>query len=193
MLGEDQRHTLLGQLSLYLGEQRVKHSANVEAAAIGLAQVFAPELAAAAQLAGLLHDNAKRLSAEELIRLARQHDIEITPVEAQLPQLLHGKVGAALLAERFGVDDARVAEAVAWHVTGHPNMSLLGRILFVADQIAADRDFPGIAELRAVAQKDLSLAVFMVAQLKLTYAVQRQRPLEPLTVAVYNEFRPRGA
>jgi len=192
MLGQPDRERYLAQLAGYLGAHRVQHSLNVAEAAVALALAHAPELAERAELAGLLHDNAKRLSAAQLIEQAQRFDIEVTPVERQWPMLLHGKVGAALLAERFGVTDGLVRTAVARHVTGQPNMDTLSCILFVADQVAADRDFEGIAELRQVAPANLARAVLMVSRFKLLYAVQRGRLVEPATVAVYNEYLSRG-
>lgn len=176
------------QLSQYLEAGRVEHSVNVAKAAWGLACRFAPELAEKAVLAGLLHDNAKGLADAELIELARLHDIEVTPAEYANPTLLHGKVGAALLGERFDVHDTEIAQCVADHVTGRIGMGLLSRVLFVADQTASDRSFPGVDELRQVASVDLERAVFVVARNKLNYVIVKERIIEPMTAAVYNEY-----
>lgn len=192
MLDASYRKQLLEQLASFLGAGRIAHSANVAAAAVGLAQRYAPQFLQLAELAGLLHDNAKRMDGSELIAQAARFDIEVTDVERQWPALLHGKVGAALLPERFGVDDALVAQAVAWHVTGHPNMGQLECILFVADQTAADREFDGVQDLRVVAETSLQRAVYMVSRFKLAYALQRGRPIEPTTVDVFNAFREYG-
>jgi predicted HD superfamily hydrolase involved in NAD metabolism len=179
---------LLAQLADLVGSRRVKHSQFVAEAARGLALRFAPELAAQGALAGLLHDNAKGMSGVELIELAQRYDIEVSPAERQFPALLHGKVGAALLPERFGVEDKEIAQCVADHVTGRVGMGELSRILFVADQIAKDRRFDGVEELRQVAAGNLERAVFLVAKYKLQYTINKMRIIEPMTVAVYNEF-----
>jgi predicted HD superfamily hydrolase involved in NAD metabolism len=175
-------------LQQYLGNKRLVHSRAVADAARKLAQRFAPEHVERAELAGLLHDNAKHMNDPELIDAVAHYDIEITPGELEQPQLLHGKVGAAQLSERFGVDDPLVVSAVADHVTGRVGMGTLSLILFVADQIADDRDFPGLVELRHFAMKDLYRAAFMVSQYKLQYIVKKERPIEGTTVAVYNEL-----
>lgn len=175
-------------LQRYLGKKRLVHSRAVADAARKLAQRFAPELVERAELAGLLHDNAKYMSDSELIDAVAHFDIEVTPGELGQPQLLHGKVGAAQLGERFDVADPLVLSAVADHVTGRVGMGTLSLILFVADQIAEDRDFPGLVELRRVAMKDLHQAALMVSQYKLQYIVMKERPIEGATVAVYNEL-----
>lgn len=178
----------LERLAQFLGAKRVRHSNNVADYAVGLAQRYAPELADKAELAGLLHDHAKRFSLAELTDLAARLDIEITAGEREQPELLHGKVGAALLRERFGVDDAEIAQAVADHVTGRPGMGLLSLILYVADQAARDREFPGIDALREVAQQDLEQAVLLVVKHKLNYIMLKNCPIEEQSVALYNEM-----
>jgi len=178
----------LALLAQYIGSNRHGHSCNVAQLARELAERFAPDLADKAELAGLLHDNAKRLKGDELIRLAAEHDIEITPVERQSPTLLHGKVGALFLSERFGVTDTDISQAVIDHVTGRPNMGLLSRILFVADQAAADRDFPGVEELRASAISDLDHAVFIAVMHKLLYVISLNRVVEPRGLELYNSL-----
>jgi len=110
--------SLQAQLATFIGPKRLAHSLSVAQAARRLAQRHCPELCDQAEIAGLLHDNAKGLSNEELLANARRLDIELSPIEAGHPELLHGKVGAGLLDERFGIDDAEVTQAVADHVTG---------------------------------------------------------------------------
>lgn len=182
------RDRYLAQLADFIGPARIKHSQNVAIAARELALRFAPELAGQAELAGLLHDNAKGLDNAELIALAHRYDIEVSLAERQSPGLLHGKVGAALLRERFEVNDTEIAQCIADHVTGCTGMGMLSCILFVADQIAKDRSFDGVEELRQVASSNLERAVFLVAKNKLHYVINKRRIVEPMTVAVYNEF-----
>lgn len=180
------------ELRRYTSEKRHAHSLNVMRAALQLAQRFAPGLGASAQLAGLLHDNAKRLSNEELLAGAMRFSLPVSIIEQQQPALLHGKVGAALLGERFGVHDPEVALAVADHVTGRPNMGPLSCVLYVADQMAADRSFPGVELLREVATRDLDAAVLLVARNKLLSVIQRGYLAEPDTVGLYNTQVMRG-
>ena len=180
---------LTEKLQAYVGAKRIGHSLNTAQAARELAERHAPQLAEKAALAGLLHDHAKRMSDAELIATAKRLDIEVSPGEHRWPALLHGKIGAALIAERFGVKDAEISQAVADHVTGRPNMGILSLILYVADQAAADREFPGVQELRQVAETDLKRAAFLVAKHKLRYVLSRERLIDPTTIAVYNELR----
>lgn len=179
---------LITRLGEFTGRKRHAHSLNVAEAAATLARRFAPELEEAARIAGIVHDNAKKMEDGELISQAARFDIPLSPVERAMPSLLHGKVGAALLPERFGLDDPEVAQAVADHVTGRPGMGLLSQILFVADQAAADREFAGVEQLRRVMLEDLAQAVFLVARNKVAGVVERGWLVEEATMALYNEM-----
>jgi len=186
--------SLSALLAQYLPAQRVAPSGNVARAAVEMARRWAPELEPQAQLAGLLHDNAKGLPQQELLASAEELRVPITDIERRVPALLHGKVGAALLPQRFGVEDAEVEQAIRDHVTGRTGMPLLSQILYVADQAAADRDFSGVDDLRAVMLTDLDAAVLLVAKHKILHSAKRGALLEPNTVELYNSLagKPHG-
>ena len=174
-------------LRAYTSSRRHAHSLNVMASAVQLARIHAPRLVESARLAGLLHDNAKRLDDVDLLTYAASFGLDLSEVEKRQPSLLHGKVGAALLPERFGIEDEEIAQAITDHVTGRPNMGSLSSVLYVADQCAAARSFPGVELLRGLAQQDLELAVMLVARNKLLSVIQRGYLVEPNTAALYNE------
>lgn len=177
--------TLLGR---FLDPDRVQHSLNVAEAASALARTHAPRLEGQARLAGLLHDNAKAMPPSELLERATELRLSVSPVEQASPALLHGRVGAALLAERFAIDDAQVSEAIIDHVTGRAGMGPLSRLLYVADQAAADRHFSGVDDLRAVMHDDLPRAVLLVARHKIKVTLRQGLLLDPRTVELYNEL-----
>jgi predicted HD superfamily hydrolase involved in NAD metabolism len=164
--GQDE---ILNKLASYLRPKRVEHSRNVAQAAVELARRYAPGLEERALVAGLVHDNAKGLSDEELLEHCARSGLAVSPCEQLSPKLLHGKVGAALLPERFGIKDKKVTQAVCDHVTGRPGMKLLSRLLYVADQAAADRNFTGVEQVREVATQDLDSAVWLVARHKVMW------------------------
>jgi len=192
-LGADERAALVAKLHEYLGGGRVQHSENVADAALVLAAAHAPELSRQAEIAGLVHDSAKKLRDEQLIELAERFDIVITPGERETPQLLHGKVGAALLPERFGITDPAVQTAVTDHVCGRDEMGVLSQILFVADQMAEGRVFPGVEVLRELAPRELASAVGWVARKKIEHVLGQGQWIEPATVSVWNRFRSKSA
>jgi predicted HD superfamily hydrolase involved in NAD metabolism len=184
----DSLRELSAALAQFIAAERVAHSENVCRAAGMLARRWAPDLELQAKQAGLLHDNAKSIDPAELLTRAKELGLPITEVEARYPSLLHGKVGAALLKERFGVDDAEVEQACADHVTGRRGMGTLSKILYVADQAAADRTFAGVEDLRAIMFEDLDAAVLLVAKNKVLHSAKKSQLLEPATVDLYNSL-----
>ena len=159
----------------HLDEHRVAHVAGCESEAVRLAMHWGedPELAAEA---GILHDITKSLSYNEQLQLCEKYGIINDNSELEAPKLLHAKTGAAMARELFGVSDT-VYEAIRWHTTGKPDMSLFEKILYLADYIEPTRDFEGIDELRELAFSDLDGA--MVLGLGMTIDEIRRSGREP--------------
>jgi predicted HD superfamily hydrolase involved in NAD metabolism len=180
---------LVTRLHGFIGKGRVEHVEGVARSAVELSRLHAPALLRKAQVAALLHDHAKKLTDDELTELAVRFDIVPTSAEREVPQLMHGAIGAALLPERFGLNDDELAEAVADHVTGRPDMGRLSQLLFVADQIEPGREFPGVDQIRQLAKTDLRAAVALVARRKIEYVLQKGQVVDQRTVEVWNSFR----
>ena len=142
----------------YLDPKRIDHVMGCEYEAMQLAKRWGedPELAAEA---GILHDITKRLGVEEQLQLCEKYAILNTEEEIANPQTLHAKTGAALSADVFGVS-AAVRDAIRWHTTGKPDMTLLEKILWLADYIEPTRDFKGVEKARALAYDDLDAALY---------------------------------
>ena len=158
-----------------LSEKRIAHVAGCESEAISLARRWGedPELAAEA---GILHDITKRLSPKEQLHLCKKYGIICDDAERNTPSLLHAKTGAALARDRFGVPDA-VYEAIRWHTTGKPDMTLLEKIVYLADCMEPTRDYPGVDRLRSLAYEDIDQT--MLLALEMSLAKIRSRGEEP--------------
>ena len=159
----------------HLDEHRVAHVAGCESEAVRLAMHWGedPELAAEA---GILHDITKSLPFERQLQLCEKYGIINDNSELDNPKLLHAKTGAAMARELFGVSDT-VYEAIRWHTTGKPDMSLFEKILYLADYIEPTRDFDGIDAPRELAFTDLDGA--MVLGLGMTIDEIRRSGREP--------------
>lgn len=146
-----------------LNERRIAHVAGCESEAIELARRWGedPELAAEA---GILHDITKRLSYEEQLNLCAKYGIICDHAELAAPKLLHAKTGAAVAGDLFGAGEA-VTEAIRWHTTGKPDMTLLEKIIYLADYIEPTRDFPGVEDLRTLAYEDIDRAMLLGLQM----------------------------
>ena len=172
-----------------LDERRIAHVAGCESEAIELARRWGEDPETAAE-AGILHDITKRLSHEEQLNLCEKYAIICDSAERVTPKLLHAKTGAAVARERFGVRDA-VYEAIRWHTTGKPDMTLLEKIIYLADYIEPTRDFPGVDTLRELAYEDLDRALLL--GLRMTIEEVRSHGEEPyidtLTACAWYEER----
>ena len=126
-----------------LSFERFMHSRNTALLAWDLCRRFRHSHSldpACGYLAGVAHDIAKPLGDREQARLAKDYGKEISRVEREKPSLLHGKAGAALLRDRFGVRDGAVLEAVAAHTAGLRNMGPLAKAVYIADKMEVTRD-----------------------------------------------------
>lgn len=143
----------------YLSERRVAHVAGCEAEAVRLAQHYGedPELAAEA---AILHDITKKMSREEQLLLCGEYGIICDKAQLENEKLLHALTGAALARERFGVSP-QVSDAIRWHTTGKPDMTLLEKIIYLADYIEPNRDFEGVDRLREVCYEDIDEAMIL--------------------------------
>ena len=137
----------------YLNHRRIPHVLGTEQEAIRLAVRYGADVEKARR-AALLHDCTKKLDMEEQLSLCRQYGIQLDGLEQRALKLLHARTGAEVARDVFGVDD-EIYSAIRWHTTGHANMTLLEKIIYLADYIEPSRDFPGVDRLRKVCYEDL--------------------------------------
>jgi nicotinate-nucleotide adenylyltransferase len=148
-----------------LKPNRVAHVAGVESEAVSLAMLWGEDPETAAE-AGILHDITKKLSLDEQLILCGKYGIINDNVEMGNVKLLHAKTGAALARDLFGVSDA-VYGAIRWHTTGRPDMTLLEKIIYLADYIEPNRDFPGVDDIRRLALEDIDKAMALGLRMSL--------------------------
>ncbi len=152
-----------------LNPNRVGHVLGCRDTAVALAKRWGADETDAAR-AGLLHDITKALESREHLTLCREYGILLDSFSAENPKTLHALTGS-LVAERVFRESPAVVEAVRWHTTGKADMATLEKIIYVADYMEPNRDFPGVARLRALAFTDLDAALKLglemtIAQLK---------------------------
>ena len=159
----------------YLSPKRIAHVAGCESEAVMLAKHWGedPEMAATA---GILHDITKKLDHQEQLNLCEKYGIICDNAERSNPKLLHAKTGAVLAKDLFGVSD-EICEAIRWHTTGKPDMTMLEKIIYLADYIEPTRDFPGVEKLRELCYEDLNAA--MALGLKMSLEEIRSHGTEP--------------
>ncbi len=168
-----------------LKKSRYRHTMGVCYTACALAMRYDVDMDDA-RLAGLLHDCAKGMDDNELVRFCKKHDLGITEAEDKSPHLLHSKVGAYLAKKEYGIDDEEILHAITVHTTGCPDMSLLDMIIFVADYIEPNRfEAPRLAEIRQMAFRDIISAVVMILDDTIFYVRERGMYMDPMTEETY--------
>lgn len=168
-----------------VGEGRLAHSDRVATLCGALARQWDANVEHAV-MAGILHDCARDMRVEELKEQTAAFNIPVTDIEERFPVLLHAPVGAEMARSELGVVDAHILDAVRFHTTGRSGMSLLEKILFVADYAEPDRDFPGVEGVRALMFTDLEGALRLALDQTLTFLLGRGRLLHPRTVEARN-------
>lgn len=183
------REALRERLSQVVNEKRRSHSLAVAKTAVALAQHWGVD-EYKAYVAGLLHDVARGMSGEELLTAALVYGVTVDEATLAQPILLHGPVGAAQLAEDWGIEDAEILEAVRLHTVPDPAMGDLAKIVFLADMLEPTRrSWPGQEELRRLAEEDLDAAMVRALEETLSYLEQRNIKPHPGSILILNQFR----
>ena len=145
-----------------------------------------------AMIAGALHDCAKCISDEKRLDICAKQNIPVRPIEKKVPQLLHGKVGAFFAKDKYGIEDEDILHSITYHTTGCPNMSLLDKIIYIADYIEPGRDkAPNLANIRAMAYTDIDECLYMILRDTVEYLEEgaNDKQTDELTVETYNYYK----
>ena len=168
--------------------RRFEHTLGVEYTAAALAMRYGSNMENA-RTAGLLHDCAKCISDEKRLSICKKNHIKVTEVERKNPFLLHAKVGAYLAREKYGIKDPDILNAIQNHTTGRKNMSLLEKIIFVADYIEPGRKHaPNLAEVRKLAFMDIDRALLMILRDTLQYLKASGDDIDPMTEETWRYY-----
>lgn len=171
-----------------LKKDRYRHTIGVMYTAASLAMRY-DENIQDALLAGLLHDCGKFGSVKEQIELCKKYKIGLTEAELEVPALIHAKLGSFLAEKEYEVSDRRVLDAILYHTTGRPDMSMLEKIIYLADYIEPGRKMiPGLDEVRKLSFTDIDRAVYVCAGNTLAYLESQNRPVDPATKKTYEYY-----
>ena len=164
----------------YLKNKRIPHVLGTEQEAIRLAERYGADVEKA-RIAALLHDCTKKLEMEDQLELCRHYGIELDELESRALKLLHAKTGAAIARDVFGVDE-EIYNAIWWHTTGHGGMTLLEKIIYLADYIEPSRVFPGVEDLRKACYEDLDKGLLMGLEMTIEEMLSMGNPVHRATI-----------
>nr|WP_314806634.1 bis(5'-nucleosyl)-tetraphosphatase (symmetrical) YqeK [uncultured Selenomonas sp.] len=175
-------------LEQQLTPSRYRHSLGVAETAVAIARRFGMN-EERARVAGLLHDCGRVYKTDDLLKEARQRGIPIGKIESAMPLLLHAYIGAYLIYEVYGVNDAVIAQAVWRHTVGGANMTALDKIIYYADMIEPSRDYPEVERLRELS-RTASLDEMMLVGLteSILFVAQKGGLIHPDTITARNEL-----
>ncbi|MEG1847295.1 MAG: bis(5'-nucleosyl)-tetraphosphatase (symmetrical) YqeK [Lachnospiraceae bacterium] len=169
--------------------KRYEHTLGVAYTACSLAMRYDANLKKA-ELAGLLHDCAKCIEDDKKITLCEKYNIIVNESERKNPFLLHAKLGSYFAMKKYGVNDKDIINAILNHTTGRPNMSLLEKIIYVADYIEPNRmQAPNLSMLRKLAFTDIDAALFTILGDTLQYLDSISCEIDPMTQKTYDYYR----
>ena len=188
MTCEEAQELVKGRLS----HKRYKHTVNVKNKAVELARRYGADEEKAA-LAALLHDSAKELPQEEMLQIFSDNAIMAKNAASRPTPVWHGIAAAILCATQWGVTDPEILSAIECHTTGKANMTLLEKIIYMADATSAERDYPGVERLRQEEMQDLDLALLHSLQQSIAFVKKKGGKLDPQTVAACEDLQERIA
>ncbi|MGN0539474.1 MAG: bis(5'-nucleosyl)-tetraphosphatase (symmetrical) YqeK [Candidatus Fimenecus sp.] len=172
-------------LKTRLTPQRLYHSICVAEKAKELAGIFGGD-SEKAYTAGLIHDIMRYEPPEKMIELIESDGQELTESEKKITVTLHAVAGEVYLRKVLGVTDGEILSSVRYHTTGKEDMTLLEKIIYAADLTSADREYPDVNEVRALAEKDLDRTVLRGLSFTIEDNARKCRPIHIDTVKAFN-------
>ncbi|MCM3237074.1 bis(5'-nucleosyl)-tetraphosphatase (symmetrical) YqeK [Heyndrickxia oleronia] len=181
-----ERNKALEIVAKQLTEKRYTHTLGVMETAIDLAILYEAD-EKKAELAAIFHDYAKFRPLEEMKKIIIEQKFD--PLLLQYnPELWHAPVGAYLIQEEVGIKDVEIINAVRYHTSGRMNMTLLEKIIYLADYIEPGRQFPGVEEARKLAKKDLDEALIYSVKNTIIFLMNKNQAVYPDTFTFYNDL-----
>lgn len=173
-------------LKARLTEKRFIHSLNVADSAKELAKLYGYD-ESIAYTAGLIHDVCKDTSSGEQLAYMLKKKAELTDIEINTPKLYHAMCGSLFIKYEFGIENQDIINAVRYHTTGRKDMTLLEKIVFIADFISAERDYNGVEIMREKALRSLDEAIVEGLSFTVKELIDNGRVVHPDTVDAYND------
>ncbi|GAE33336.1 bis(5'-nucleosyl)-tetraphosphatase (symmetrical) YqeK [Halalkalibacter akibai] len=170
----------------HLTDHRYQHTLGVIKAAEELAERFDADKDKAI-IASVFHDYAKFRDKEEMKRLVREK-LNDKSILDYGDELLHAPCGAYYVENEVGIKDQEILDAIRYHTTGKPHMTVLEKVVFLADYIEPGRHFKGIETVREIAEHDLDKAIIEALKNTMNFLMKQNQLVFPETIATYNQL-----
>lgn len=177
------------KLKSKLDPMRYEHSLSVSFTCLNLAMCHGYDMDKA-ELAGLMHDCAKRYPDEVILVKCMKHGILLTEAELSALPVIHAKYGAWLAENKYHITDKEILDAISCHTTGRPEMTTLDKILYIADYIEPRRyKAPDLPQMRKLAFSSLDKTMYAILSATLDYLSKRSGVIDPVTLEAYEYFK----
>ena len=179
------------QMNLYLKEnlleKRYIHVKGVATMAKKLAELnnVSEEKA---EIAALAHDVAKNLSKDKMKEIITENNINISPLEESNSNLWHSIIAPIVAKDKLGIEDEEILDSIRWHTTGKENMSVLAKIIYIADMIEPNRDFNGVEEIRKITYDNLDSGVYHGLTHSIQFLLTKNLLIDENTIKARNYF-----
>ncbi len=170
-----------------LEPKRYNHSINVAKSAVELAKQYGVD-EEKAYICGILHDVMKNASGQEQLEIIKKSGEKMSELEMSNQKLWHAIAGAGYLRVKLGIDDEEIVSAVRCHTTAKANMTMLEKILYIADYISEDRAFNGVEDMRKKAFSNIDKAVLIGTRFSIIELAKGCKAIHPDTVGAFNEM-----
>ena len=173
-----------------LSDKRYNHSISVAKMCVKLSERYKldAESAKKAYTAGILHDIMKEPEKHELQRMVEQSGFDIDSVERHEPKLWHAIAGASYVKDVLGINDSDIINAIRFHTTARANMSIVEKVVNIADWISDDREFTGLEELRELAFENLDSALYSAVKMSIAKNLKKNTKIAKNTFDAYNYY-----
>lgn len=178
---------IISLLRTRLDDYRFRHSLNVAECAKELAQIYSADKSKA-YTSGLLHDITKNATEQEQLTLFKNGGMVLKAYEKANKKLWHAMSGSLYAKNILKIDDEEIVSAIRYHTTGKAGMSLLEKIIYIADFVSAERDYNGVEEMRRLSQKSLDEAAEFALRFCIPDLVKKATVIHPDSIAFYNEI-----
>ncbi|MDM5190043.1 bis(5'-nucleosyl)-tetraphosphatase (symmetrical) YqeK [Bacillus sp. DX4.1] len=165
-------------------EKRYIHTIGVMETAIELAKLYGVN-EKKAEMAAIFHDYAKCRPIQEMEDIIKREELPKDLLQFN-KELWHAPVGAYLVEKEVGITDHEILQAITYHTSGHESMTMLDKVIYVADYIEPGRKFPGVEEARKLAREDINKALLFALKRTIQFLMEKDQTIYPLTFQTYN-------
>ena len=170
-----------------MGDYRYTHSCNVADEAVILAELYGGDVQKA-YTAGILHDITKEFPGAEQLQIIKDGGIILDSVQKNAPKLWHAVSGSVYVRDVMGIDNHDIINAIRYHTTGRAGMSLLEKIIYIADFTSAERSYHGVETMRELSRRRLEDAMLFSCKFTIGNLSSQELAIHPDQLDCYNEL-----